>query len=113
MIRRPPRSTLFPYTTLFRSIVEAVPAAARRVDHVALAGRLLALVGVDVPVALQHNEELVAIVVAVVLMARTGLQHRPADNMIGAGRFLVDQELHLHVDPAVLARQALDLRHVT
>src|SRR3990167_11399298 len=25
MIRRPPRSTLFPYTTLFRSIVEGVP----------------------------------------------------------------------------------------
>src|SRR5258708_28613267 len=24
MIRRPPRSTLFPYTTLFRSIVEAL-----------------------------------------------------------------------------------------
>src|SRR3712207_7663754 len=24
MIRRPPRSTLFPYTTLFRSILEAV-----------------------------------------------------------------------------------------
>src|SRR3712207_8382102 len=24
MIRRPPRSTLFPYTTLFRSLVEAV-----------------------------------------------------------------------------------------
>src|SRR2546430_5385901 len=29
MIRRPPRSTLFPYTTLFRSR-EAPPAAARR-----------------------------------------------------------------------------------
>src|SRR3989454_1838176 len=27
MIRRPPRSTLFPYTTLFRS--DAIPAAAR------------------------------------------------------------------------------------
>src|SRR2546425_9319420 len=26
MIRRPPRSTLFPYTTLFRSIAEAGPA---------------------------------------------------------------------------------------
>src|SRR2546425_5205705 len=26
MIRRPPRSTLFPYTTLFRSLLEAVPA---------------------------------------------------------------------------------------
>src|SRR2546426_5252870 len=25
MIRRPPRSTLFPYTTLFRSIVERLP----------------------------------------------------------------------------------------
>src|SRR2546426_7441124 len=32
MIRRPPRSTLFPYTTLFRSIVSglAQPARARR-----------------------------------------------------------------------------------
>src|SRR2546430_17633235 len=28
MIRRPPRSTLFPYTTLFRSRVEGGPAAA-------------------------------------------------------------------------------------
>src|SRR2546425_6546922 len=26
MIRRPPRSTLFPYTTLFRSVVESAPA---------------------------------------------------------------------------------------
>src|SRR5258707_9453723 len=25
MIRRPPRSTLFPYTTLFRSVEEALP----------------------------------------------------------------------------------------
>src|SRR2546422_11687991 len=25
MIRRPPRSTLFPYTTLFRSLIVAVP----------------------------------------------------------------------------------------
>src|SRR5256885_3850626 len=27
MIRRPPRSTLFPYTTLFRSLLEHCPAA--------------------------------------------------------------------------------------
>src|SRR5258707_10626880 len=27
MIRRPPRSTLFPYTTLFRSLVDARPKA--------------------------------------------------------------------------------------
>src|SRR3712207_9089550 len=35
MIRRPPRSTLFPYTTLFRSASEAVPLA--DLDHAALA----------------------------------------------------------------------------
>src|SRR3712207_7827285 len=29
MIRRPPRSTLFPYTTLFRSVVKDVGLAAR------------------------------------------------------------------------------------
>src|SRR2546425_9195314 len=58
MIRRPPRSTLFPYTTLFRSILRVDPAARVRrihilepavgvgdlgavviVDHVALASR--------------------------------------------------------------------------
>src|SRR5206468_6257672 len=37
MLRRPPRSTLFPYTTLFRSVMEtlgadASAAAARRLD---------------------------------------------------------------------------------
>src|SRR2546429_9580226 len=30
MIRRPPRSTLFPYTTLFRSFSRAAPSFARR-----------------------------------------------------------------------------------
>src|SRR3712207_8595985 len=30
MIRRPPRSTLFPYTTLFRSVVERVHVAVHR-----------------------------------------------------------------------------------
>src|SRR5258708_27766792 len=37
MIRRPPRSTLFPYTTLFRSSFIGAEEAARRVDrHVEL-----------------------------------------------------------------------------
>src|SRR5256885_4510310 len=31
MIRRPPRSTLFPYTTLFRSLVTVRPGGAHRV----------------------------------------------------------------------------------
>src|SRR3712207_6880849 len=37
MIRRPPRSTLFPYTTLFRSFVVAVTGLGA---HFALSGRI-------------------------------------------------------------------------
>src|SRR5438270_6290635 len=33
MIRRPPRSTLFPYTTLFRSLLEALPLIRAVVPH--------------------------------------------------------------------------------
>src|SRR5258708_31117085 len=39
MIRRPPRSTLFPYTTLFRSLANK--------ESVVLAGELLARVAAD------------------------------------------------------------------
>src|SRR5256885_8307343 len=40
MIRRPPRSTLFPYTTLFRSGVDHAPRrpAVRQVEHAAADG---------------------------------------------------------------------------
>src|SRR2546426_4489778 len=40
MIRRPPRSTLFPYTTLFRSAVHAGDAILARVNVVAKEDRL-------------------------------------------------------------------------
>src|SRR2546430_11970549 len=33
MIRRPPRSTLFPYTTLFRSLLERTADTANRTDE--------------------------------------------------------------------------------
>src|SRR2546430_7477100 len=33
MIRRPPRSTLFPYTTLFRSLADAGQLQGRGLDH--------------------------------------------------------------------------------
>src|SRR2546425_9957845 len=39
MIRRPPRSTLFPYTTLFRSQLAVDPGVERGVDHGGLAVR--------------------------------------------------------------------------
>src|SRR2546430_8440175 len=38
MIRRPPRSTLFPYTTLFRSVLLAHHAVPAAVPHDAAAG---------------------------------------------------------------------------
>src|SRR2546427_4051315 len=38
MIRRPPRSTLFPYTTLFRSVRGAVPVPRADRRHHAVAG---------------------------------------------------------------------------
>src|SRR2546429_4386610 len=37
MIRRPPRSTLFPYTTLFRSL-DILAVAAERLHHLVVAG---------------------------------------------------------------------------
>src|SRR2546426_3232421 len=63
MIRRPPRSTLFPYTTLFRSAVAAVrfgparPVLERRrrspLEHLeALAAGLEGAVGVDTSIGL-------------------------------------------------------------
>src|SRR3712207_7467080 len=56
MIRRPPRSTLFPYTTLFRSVghLEAhLVLDVGGVDAVALAE----LAGLRVEVVLRHDEQ--------------------------------------------------------
>src|SRR5256885_4465618 len=53
MIRRPPRSTLFPYTTLFRSRVQGCPqrvavgAVADRGTAFVLCGTVLDLVGAE------------------------------------------------------------------
>src|SRR3712207_7415598 len=68
MIRRPPRSTLFPYTTLFRSgdrdVVDGIERRARRgrvvVDHLDRAGA--GVVGPYALVALRGEEEHVAVV---------------------------------------------------
>src|SRR2546430_7583583 len=40
MIRRPPRSTLFPYTTLFRSSLSAARTLARLLENPAPAGKM-------------------------------------------------------------------------
>src|SRR5207249_12331746 len=45
MLRRPPRSTLFPYTTLFRSRGHAGPSDGRGADAIRIGGRQPAGVG--------------------------------------------------------------------
>src|SRR5687767_15532891 len=49
MIRRPPRSTLFPYTTLFRSRAAAAGSRARRSDRARPLPRALARLGAAAP----------------------------------------------------------------
>src|SRR5438034_8068258 len=49
MIRRPPRSTLFPYTTLFRSDGGRVGLVAQRARGVGIAGQTQMHVTVDQP----------------------------------------------------------------
>src|SRR5258706_3584924 len=44
MIRRPPRSTLFPYTTLFRSVVAGMERVIRAVDPYVPSARVAAVV---------------------------------------------------------------------
>src|SRR2546427_3552103 len=61
MIRRPPRSTLFPYTTLFRSLVEAHGVLDRLRRDVLPARRLqqvlLAVGDLQVTVRVERSEE--------------------------------------------------------
>src|SRR5256885_12421699 len=60
MIRRPPRSTLFPYTTLFRSR-DAAGAAAEIIQHYWRAGVDVIVKGDDTPVTVADREAEMAI----------------------------------------------------
>src|SRR5688572_22382842 len=84
MIRRPPRSTLFPYTTLFRSIDEYIEPAIDPVERLFLLARLVEqqMDGIDAAEALRLARDL----------ART-----------------LDQLLIEEVDPARLRGFAADL----
>src|SRR5690554_7187721 len=46
MLRRPPRSTLFPYTTLFRSHIENIPNPRRFMSAVRVASRTKPVIAV-------------------------------------------------------------------
>src|SRR3712207_8804022 len=60
MMRRPPRSTLFPYTTLFRSDLDLGPLGEgvddRHSDPVQAAGHLVAGAA-ELPAGVQHGED--------------------------------------------------------
>src|SRR5256885_10775588 len=47
MIRRPPRSTLFPYTTLFRSDERVLPGGTAYITDLGLTGPTDGVIGVD------------------------------------------------------------------
>src|SRR5256885_13076880 len=55
MIRRPPRSTLFPYTTLFRSAIHQRFAAAVEVVELALGDRVVDVDGTELQRALGRH----------------------------------------------------------
>src|SRR5690349_13021334 len=60
MIRRPPRSTLFPYTTLFRSVGYRNPATIRQIDQFCFVadGKKFVVRGVAAERSEEHTSEL-------------------------------------------------------
>src|SRR5437763_2188536 len=58
MIRRPPRSTLFPYTTLFRSLERDVPVLALRHRHALRLERLQRADQLQTKRSEEHTSEL-------------------------------------------------------
>src|SRR3989449_1901620 len=107
MIRRPPRSTLFPYTTLFRSEAEAGPLVGHRQRlgdaqvNLVLAGRDLVVGGLDAELHVlerRHNRpaRLLAAVHRDQIKVAAGVQ-RPC-GWLAALALLEDEELHLAAD---------------
>src|SRR5947208_16623432 len=58
MIRRPPRSTLFPYTTLFRSLRASIGALRASVRRIRAPARRVPTVNGDVVRSEEHTSEL-------------------------------------------------------
>src|SRR2546426_12714180 len=97
MIRRPPRSTLFPYTTLFRS---------PRVQHaLAGGGQALDLLGLEVDAG-RDDEPLVAEEPAV-------QAHAPRVGLDGRRRLVEDLHAVLLAQPVVAEGEAADRAHAT
>src|SRR2546422_11354715 len=84
MIRRPPRSTLFPYTTLFRSLNAILGERRRRHDMADLDIRWRLLESGDEVVGKVGGYELALLIVVEVLVhRRSDPLHRPAAHVPG------------------------------
>src|SRR2546421_1003733 len=59
MIRRPPRSTLFPYTTLFRSVGQPLDLMITQATTVGLLPRVPMVTSYDAPARPQHKPTVV------------------------------------------------------
>src|SRR3712207_8813982 len=79
MIRRPPRSTLFPYTTLVRSFIEETPFFTN--EQRSLAGRVAGFIEREVePLAGGEQEVERNFRVLLTLLARAALLHRSEEH---------------------------------
>src|SRR5258707_11350426 len=58
MIRRPPRSTLFPYTTLFRSALRAAPSRSTATSKIVESTRTATTTKLPDPRSEEHTSEL-------------------------------------------------------
>src|SRR3989304_5997910 len=106
MIRRPPRSTLFPYTTLFRSLQPA-PAGDEHLgprDVRALVADALHDLGPDLPGVQGHGNELHS-PRPIGIGARRRKDSRPDGGQLGTGTRALDGSHDAAAEPAHLAEQ--------
>src|SRR2546425_13226607 len=108
MIRRPPRSTLFPYTTLFRSIVRPLADAVARgdVDR----GIFLCGSGIGPAVAANKIPGVRAAVVENEWSARDGVEHVDV-NLLTLGERVIGEALAKSIVDAYLGAEGQGGRH--
>src|SRR3712207_8953401 len=95
MIRRPPRSTLFPYTTLFRSSQHAFTTAVQRRSIALPAKRLVTVIGKDTTGRRQGHH-----------------QHRQSNNPSHRDRKSTLNSSHANISYAVFCLKKKNIRKI-
>src|SRR2546425_3633538 len=96
MIRRPPRSTLFPYTTLFRSPCSSVSVIRRAIRSLSISRRRGASIALTVPSppAMRSEEHTSELQSLAYLVCRLLLEKKKKRTLIY--RFLPSSAEHIH-----------------